>query len=227
MYIAQRKTDRKVKEGIQMKFKGLITLLIGLAMLVSGSASAWALASENILLTVTIQVLSVDVEDAAVAATWGLGVVVGGTTCNSWVAAPVAYTAAPASWQDGVDVENDGNGDETMGLQVAATGVWVSDTAGNNNNAADADDEYIYRALFDTAGTVAAATFGSEDRVDSAAVTKADAATIYTDGNADAASMAATDVELLFVQFVVPATTVEAIPSQHTVTLTISAETTY
>ena len=220
-----------------MKPRIFLTLLIGLAMLVTGASSAWALASEDIMLTVTIQVLSVDVEDNAVGVgnAWALGTVVGGTTCESWQAAPVAYTAAPAAWQDGVSVTNDGNGQETMGLQVAASGAWVSDTAGNDNNTADADDEYIYRALFDTAGTVGAATFGSDDRVDSAAVTKAEDDTVgtnaFTDTNADAEDMppdpAAGSTQLLFVQFVVPATTAEAIPTQHTVTLTISAETTY
>jgi hypothetical protein len=221
--------ETKQKGGIAMKCKNVCALLIAAAMLFGVASNVWALASEDIVLTVTIQILSVDVEDAAVAATWGLGLVVPSTTCQSWQAAPVAYVAAPASWQDGVDVENDGNGQETMGLQVVCTSgglVWTNDKDADNNNT-EAQDEYVYRALFDTAGSIAGATLGAEDQVTTAALTKADAATIYTDGNADAQNMAPTDVVQLFVEFVLPSGTAEAVPTQKTLTLTISAETVF
>jgi len=217
--------ETEQKGGIAMKCKNVCALLIAAAMLFGVASNVWALASEDIVLTVTIQILSVDVEDAAVASTWALGLVVPSTQCQSWQAAPVAYAAAPASWQDGVDVENDGNGQETMGLMVVCTSggsVWDNDVDIDDNNTENTD-EFVYRALFDTVGVH---TFDADDTVGTA-MTKADAATIYTDGDADAQNMAATDIVELFIEFVLPSGTAEAVPTQKTLTLTISAETVF
>ena len=213
-----------------MKTKGLFSLVVGIALAVLTTSTVWALASEDILLTVTIQVLSVDVEDNCVGAgnAWALGTVVAGTTCESWQAAPVAYTAAPAAWQDGVDVENDGNGNETMGLVVAyaGAGAWTNDTDGDDDNAAGAD-EYVYRAIFDDPAS--GHTFETNDRVDTAMQKAEDsgAGTIFTDGDADGEDVAALGSALLFVQFDMPTSTAEAPPTQQEIDLTISAETTY
>jgi hypothetical protein len=147
------------------------------------------------------------------------------TTCESWQAAPVAYTAAPASWQDGVTVTNDGNGPETFGLMVTDPAQWTNDTdAGVPDNAPDVD-EYVYRAIFDTAGVH---TLGADDQVDTAMQKAEDSANNrYTDGDADGENVAAAGSALLFVQFVVPSGTVEAPPTKQVIDLTISAETVF
>jgi len=210
------------------KVLGIIFLLAAVVMM--GTGTAWALESEDIILTVTIQILSVDVEDNCVGVgnAWGLEFVVAGNTCSSWVAAPGGvYTAAPADWQDGVLVTNDGNGDESFGLVVACTGgtAWTNDTAGNDDNVADAD-EFVYRAVFDAVGTH---TLGADDRVGAVMAKAEDSGTgsRYTDGDDDGESVAAAGSALLFVQLDIPSSTTETPPTEKTLTLTISAETTY
>ena len=225
MFVMGKGVERKSKGrcGMRNLMRMLAVFAVASLMCVG---SAWALTSENIVLTVTIQVLSVDVEDAAVAADWGLGMVVASTSCESWQAAPAAYVAAPASWQDGVEVENDGNGAETFGLVVACTGgvAWTNDTAGNDDNVADAD-QFVYRAVFDTVG---AHTLGADDKV-SGAMQKAEDTTgnRFTDSDADGESVAALGTVDLFVQFDLPSSSTESPPTEKTLTLTISAETTY
>ena len=214
-----------------MKSRMIGVILIAVAMLFGVTTNVWALASEDIILTVTIQILSVDVEDNAVGVgnAWALGLVVPSTACQSWQAAPVAYSAAPAAWQDGVSVTNDGNGNETMGLMVVCTSagtVWDNDVDVDDDNTENTD-EFVYRAIFDTVGVH---TFDADDTVGST-MAKADAATVYTDTDADGADMppdpAAGSSELLFVEFVLPSGTAEVTPTQKTLTLTISAETVF
>jgi len=207
---------------------GIIFLFM--VMAVMGTGTAWALESEDIILTVTIQILSVNVEDDCVGVgnAWALGFVVPNMACQSWVAAPGgAYFAAPAAWQDGVSVTNDGNADETFGLVVACTGgaAWTNDTAGDDDNAAGAD-EFVYRAVFDAVGTH---TLGADDRVGAVMAKGEDSGTgsRYTDGDDDGESVAAAGSALLFVEFVLPTSTTETPPTEKTLTLTISAETTY
>ena len=222
-------------KGIGRKSKwrcGMRNLLRMLVFLVVVSlvcvSNVWALASEDIVLTVTIQVLSVNVEDLAVTTNWGLGMVVGSTSCDSWDAGPVGYVAAPGVWQDGVTVTNDGNGDETFGLLVACTSggtVWTNDTAGNDDNVADAD-EFVYRAIFDA--LAAPHTLAADDRV-SGTMQKAEgiAGSRFTDGAATGASVIKDGTADLYVQFELPSSTAEGTPTEKTLTLTISAETTY
>lgn len=136
--------------------------------------------------------------------TWAIGAVAAGSTQNS-----TAFT-----------VTNDGNVAEDFSLSVADPANWTNDTnAGSPDNAAGAN-EYVLRALFDTASTH---TYEVTDCLDDTAQVADDTGgTRFTDGDDSGNNVAVGANKSLYLQFDVPTTGSNT--TEQSLTLTITAQ---
>ena len=192
-------------EGVNVLGKWLKVVLTALCVL--GMAhTVYAAATQDVTVTVTVQVLAVEVADT--------------DDPHDFGAVDIGTQTVSAS---SVTITNDGNGIEDFELQITGSpaNLAIEETA-----AAPGQDEYKLYALFDNDGqiggdAVEAADFDENDLILESATRRTD--TFFDSGDNDADDVAASATVEMWMMFYAPSN-ISAFHPQQTITITVTAQ---